>query len=71
MARSNHLSRIPEIRCLSYLGRIDMARNKSDAPDCPYNEGVGCYFHKCQHCGWHPDVEAQRKEQLGVKPEEK
>lgn len=48
-----------------------MARNKHDAPDCPYNEGVGCYFHKCQHCGWHPDVEAHRKEQLGVKPAEK
>lgn len=28
--------------------------------DCPYNKGVVCTDHKCDSCGWNPNVEKQR-----------
>lgn len=29
---------------------------------CKYNEGVSCTNHKCNTCGWNPEVEKIRKE---------
>ena len=31
---------------------------------CKYNDGVVCDKQNCQNCGWNPEVEKMRKEQL-------
>ena len=47
----------------SYLGKkIDLG--------CPHNTGLICYKRTCSSCGWHPTVEAQRREKLGLNPVE-
>lgn len=35
----------------------------SDSP-CKYNEGVVCVDHKCNRCGWNPDVARKRAEAM-------
>ena len=34
------------------------------SPGCLFNEGVACAKRQCYNCGWHPSVEARRKEAL-------
>ena len=34
------------------------------SPGCLFNEGVACNEHRCLKCGWHPSVEARRKEAM-------
>ena len=31
---------------------------------CIYREGVECSVHKCEHCGWNPEVEIIRKQAI-------
>ena len=33
---------------------------------CKYNDGVFCLDHKCEGCGWNPDVQKARKKDMGV-----
>ena len=35
-----------------------------NAPSCVHNNGVLCEDHKCGNCGWNPEVEQKRKEDL-------
>ena len=37
---------------------------------CPHNEQLVCQFKDCHRCGWNPEVEARRKDQLFTRKEE-
>jgi len=42
---------------------------KRETPSCVFNKGVECDCHlesdhKCQKCGWNPEVMAARKNEL-------
>lgn len=42
-----------------------MAWTKPKPVECPYNEGVLCsHTADCETCGWNPDVEAKRTEEI-------
>ena len=36
------------------------------AYECPYNVHLTCEMKKCAVCGWNPEVETIRKEQLRI-----
>lgn len=41
-------------------------RKLPEPPKCMYNDGVVCWLKEktCDKCGWCPEVEARRKQQL-------
>ena len=39
--------------------------SKPKPVECPHNEGVMCaHTANCEHCGWNPDVETRRTEEI-------
>lgn len=39
---------------------------------CIYNTSIDCFIHtKCETCGWNPEVEAKRKQEILAKMERK
>ena len=41
-----------------------MENNVEYTHSCCFNEGVDCGKHKCDNCGWNPDVYAVRIEKI-------
>lgn len=44
-------------------------RKNPEPPKCQYNDGVVCWLteKKCDRCGWCPDVEQRRNDNIRAK----